>query len=191
MTAPQGNQKNTLMKKLKVFALAACLVIAANQTMAQSVKIGYLNIEEVIGLMPATAKIDSLVEKFVVDTIDVEYNILLENYQYKDSAYRDSIRTPKSVRDEIGRELPSLIYQITNWNQIREQAIQNKQQELLAPIYRQVMDAVKAVSKEKGYTHVVAREALIVMPDADNLTDAVIAKLKLQRPKAPAQGARP
>jgi len=53
------------------------------------------------------------------------------------------------------------------------------------------MDAVKTVSKEKGYTYVVAREALIVMPDADNLTDAVIAKLKLQRPKAPATGARP
>jgi len=177
------------MKKLKVLALAICLVVAANQVTAQGTKIAYLNIEEVVGLMPGTAKIDSLVEKFVVDTIDVEYKVLLENYQFKDSAYRDSTRTPKSVRDEIAKELPSYIYQITNWNQIREQAIQNKQQELLAPIYRQVMDAVKAVSKEKNYTHVLAREALIVMPDADNITDAVITKLRLTRPARPQQGA--
>lgn len=179
------------MKKLKVLALAVCLVVAANQASAQGTKIAYLNIEEVIGLVPATAKIDSLVERFVVDTIDVEYKVLLENYQFKDSAYRDSLRTPKSVRDEIAKELPSYIYQITNWNQIRDQAIQNKQQELLAPIYRQVMDAVKVVSKEKGYTHVLAREALIVMPDADNITDAVITKLRLTRPTRPATGARP
>ncbi|MCR6719361.1 MAG: OmpH family outer membrane protein [Chitinophagaceae bacterium] len=179
------------MKKLKVLALAVCLIVAANQANAQATKIAYLNIEEVIGLIPATAKIDSLVERFVVDTIDVEYKVLLENYQFKDSAYRDSVRTPKSVRDEIAKELPSYIYQITNWNQIRDQAIQNKQQELLAPIYRQVMDAVKVVSKEKGYTHVLAREALIVMPDADNITDAVIKKLELTRPTRPATGARP
>jgi len=176
------------MKKLKALAFAVCLVVAANQSMAQT-KIAYLNFEEVIGLMPATAKIDSLVERFVVDTIDVEYNVLLENYQFKDSAYRDSVRTPKSVRDEIAKELPGYIYQITNWNQIREQAIQNKQQELLGPIYRQVMDAVRAVSKEKGYSHVLAREALIVMPDSDNITDAVIKKLNLKRPPAPQQGA--
>lgn len=176
------------MKKLKVLALAVCLVVAANQVKAQATKIAYLNIEEVIGLVPATAKIDSLVERFIVDTIDVEYKVLLENYQFKDSVWRDSTRTSKAVRDEIAKELPGYVYQITNWGQIRDQAIQSKQQELLAPIYRQVMDAVKAVSKEKGYTHVLAREALIVMPDADNITDAVIKKMELQRPTRP-QGA--
>lgn len=179
------------MKHLKVLALAVCLVMAANQSMAQTTKIAYLNVEQVIGLMPGTAKIDSLLERFAVDTIDREYQVLLETYQFKDSAYKDTVRTPKSVRDQLAQELPTLIYQITNWNQIRDQALQSKQQELLAPIYREVMDAVRAVSKEKGYSHVLAREALIVMPDSDNITQAVMTKLKLKMPTAPQGGARP
>lgn len=176
------------MKKLKVLVVAAFLVIAANESMAQ-VKIAYLSLDQVVGLMPGTAKIDSLLGRYDMDSIQPEYNTLVTNYKFKDSLYRDTVRTPKTVRDEIAKELANYIYQIQNWDQIREQVLQAKQQEYLAPIYKEVMDAVRAVSKEKGYSHVLSREALIVMPDADNITQAVMNKLKLKAPTAP--GGRP
>lgn len=169
------------MKKLKVFVLAVCLVVVANEAMSQT-KFAYLSVDQIVYLMPATAKIDSIVQKYQQDSIQPEYNTLIANYQFKDSVYRDTVKTPKAVRDEIAKELPSYIYQIQNWGQIQEQALQAKQQQLLAPIYKEVMDAVKAVAKEKGYSHVLARESLIVMPDADNITQAVATKLKLKLP---------
>lgn len=179
------------MKKLKVLVVAAILVIVANESMAQT-KIAYLNLDQVVGLMPGTAKIDSILNRYDIDSIQPEYNVLITNYKFKDSLYRDTVRTPKTVRDEIAKELQNYLFQIQNWDQIREQALQARQQELLAPIYKDVMDAVRAVSKEKGYTHVMAREALIVMPDSDNITQAVITKLKLKVPTAPgAGGVRP
>lgn len=169
------------MKKLNVFVIAVCLVMVSNAAMAQT-KIGYISVDNIIGLMPATAKIDSLVQKYETDSIQPEYNRLLVNYQFKDSVYRDTVNTKKAVRDEIAKELPSYIYQIQNWQQIRQQAIEGKQQELLAPIYKEVTDAIKAVAKEKGYTHVMSREAFLVAPDADNLLVAVATKLKLKLP---------
>jgi len=169
------------MKKLKVFVVAVCLVMACNAVNAQT-KIAYISVDNVVMLMPGTGKIDSLLQKYQADSIQPEYNRLIVNYQFKDSVYRDSIKTPKAVRDEVAKELPSYIYQIQNWQQIQQQAIEAKQNELLAPIYKEVYDAIKAVAKEKGYTHVMSREALIVMPDGDNILPLVAQRLKLKLP---------
>jgi outer membrane protein len=86
------------------------------------------------------------------------------------------------VRKQITTELPGLIYQIQNWDQIAQRATQNKQNALLAPAYRKVYDAIKAVAKEKAYTHVANREALLIAPDGDDLTLMVAAKLKIKLP---------
>lgn len=188
MINPLPGKKTQLMKKIKVLVVAACLMLATNAVMAQT-KIGYISVDQVVMMMPATAKIDSLMEKYKVDSIQPEYTRLITQYQWKDSVYRDTVKTPKSVRDEVAKELPSYIYQIQNWGQIEQQIMEQKQNMLLAPIYKEVYDAIKAVSKEKGYTHIMSREALIVMPDGDNITPAVATKLKIKLPPTTGAGA--
>jgi outer membrane protein len=136
-----------------------------------------------VGLMPETAKIDSLLERYQADSINPQYAQIVSLYQYKDSVYRDSLKTPPAVRKQIEQELPTLIYQIQNWQQIVNQATENKQNEFLAPIYKKVYDAIKAVAKEKGYTHVFNKEAFLVAPDGDDMITAVAAKLKVTIPK--------
>lgn len=170
------------MKKLKALVVAACLVCAGNVAMAQAPKIAYISVDQVVALMPATAKLDTLIAQYRADSVQPEYTRLITQYQWKDSVYRDTLKTPKAVRDEVAKELPGYIYQIQNWNQIEQQALEAKQNELLAPIYKDVMDAIKAVAKEKGYTHVFARESLIVMPDGDNIFNLVTTKLKIKAP---------
>jgi outer membrane protein len=177
------------MKKLKVLAVAVCLLIAGS-VWAQS-KLGYINVETIVQLMPGSAKIDSLLERYQADTIQPEYASVVEQYQFNDSLYRDSLKTPASVRAEIAKKLPGLIYQIQNWQQITQQAIEAKQNQLLAPIYKEVYDAIKAVAKEKGYTHVFNREAFLVAPDADDLLAAVATKLKVKVPPQLLPGYKP
>jgi len=150
------------MKKiLSVIAIVGLLSFSVT-TNAQT-KIGYISVDNVIGLMPEATKIDSLLERY----------------------YRDSVKTPKAVRDEIAKKLPSYIYQIQNWQQIVNQALEAKQNELLSPLYRKAYDAIKLVAKEKGYTHVMNKEALLVAPDGDDMLKAVAAKLKITIPTNP------
>lgn len=179
------------MKKLKVFAIAVCLLVTGS-AMAQS-KFGYINLDNIVSLMPAAAKIDSLLERYQADTIQPEYTSLVETYQFKDSVYRDSAsgKTPPSVRQQIAKELPGLIYQIQNWQQISQQALEAKQNKLLSPIYKEVYDAIKVVAKEKGYTHVFNREAFLVAPEGDDLIVAVAAKLKVKLPPELQPGYKP
>lgn len=170
------------MKKiLSVVVLAATLLLAADA--GAQTKIGYIRIDDVVALMPETAKIDSVLEKYQADSINPRYAQIVSLYQYKDSVYRDSVKpAPAAVKKQIEEELPSLIYQIQNWQTIVNQALESKQNEMLAPIYRKVYDAIRAVAKEKGYTHVMTKEALLVAPDADDMISLVAAKLKLKLP---------
>jgi outer membrane protein len=177
------------MKKLKVFALAVALLLTCG-AMAQS-KLGYISMENLVQLMPGASNLDSVLNRFDVDSIQPEYASLVEQYKWNDSLYNDSLKTPPSVRQEIAKKLPGLIYQIQNWQQIREQAIQDKQSRLLAPVYKEVYDAIKAVAKEKGYTHVFNREAFLVAPDGDDLIVAVATKLKVKVPPQLMPGYKP
>jgi outer membrane protein len=169
------------MKKILTVTVLTMGLLFANNADAQ-IKIGYIRIDDMVGLMPETTKIDSLLERYQADSLNPEYASIVSRYQFKDSVYRDSLKTPPAVRKEIEKELPGLIYQIQNWQQIVQQATENKQNEYLAPIYRKVYDAVKAVAKEKGYTHVMTKEALLVAPEADDLLLLVATKLKVKIP---------
>lgn len=176
------------MKKLLSVTVLAAGLLLAGQANAQT-KIGYIHVDNIVGLMPETAKLDSILNRYQVDSLNPEYASLVSRYQFKDSVYRDTLKTPPAVRKEIEKELPTMIYQIQNWQSIVQQATENRQNELLAPIYRRVLDAIRTVAKEKGYTHVLTRESLLVMPDADDLSQAVATKLKLKWP--PQQQTRP
>ncbi len=175
------------MKKfLSVIVVSAGLLFAGN-TNAQ-MKAGYISVDNMVGIMPETAKLDTLLERYQTDSINPQYAQIVSLYQYKDSVYRDSLKTPPAVRKQIEQELPTLIYQIQNWQDIVKQAMDAKQNELLAPIYRKVYDAIKLVAKEKGYTHVFSKEAFLVAPDGDDMIGAVAAKLKVPIPKATPAG---
>ena len=164
------------MKKfLSVLVLASGLFFA-NDAAAQ-MKIGYIRIDDMVGLMPETAKLDSVLERYQADSINPQYAQIISLYQYKDSVYKDSVKpAPPAVKKQIEQELPQLLYQIQNWQQIVNNALQAKQDELLAPIYRQVYDAIKLVAKEKGYSHVLSKETLIVAPDADDISSTCCSK---------------
>lgn len=175
------------MKKFfTVFALATGLFFAGSAS--AQMKAGYISVDNMVSIMPETAKLDSLLERYQADSINPQYAQIVSLYQYKDSVYRDSLKTPPAVRKQIEQELPTLIYQIQNWQQIVNQAVEAKQNELLAPIYRKVYDAIKLVAKEKGYTHVFSKEAFLVAPDGDDMIAAVAAKLKVPIPKATPAG---
>jgi outer membrane protein len=177
------------MKKLKVLAMAVALLITCG-AIAQS-KFGYVSIETLVQLMPKYGTLDSMLQRYQADSIQPEYVSLVEQYKWNDSLYNDSLKTPPSVRAEIAKKLPGLIYQIQNWQQITQQAMESKQNELVSPIYKEVYEAVKAVAKEKGYTHIFNKEAFLIAPDGDDLIIPVATKLKLKVPPQLMPGYKP
>jgi outer membrane protein len=50
------------------------------------------------------------------------------------------------------------------------------------PIQRKLQGAIQDVAKENGYTYIFPREALLVMPPADDISSLVRKKLGLREP---------
>lgn len=179
------------MKKLKVLVAAVCLVLVSNVSQAQT-KIGYIDAETVLYLMPEVSKIDSLMRVYQVDSIGREYTSLMQTYQYKDSVFRDSAHPlPPAVKEQYQKDLFQLTQTLQGWQEIAQQAYQNKQNQLLAPVMRKINDAINAVAKEKGYTHVLSRETLLVAPETDNLLQSVAKKLNVTVPPQLLPGYKP
>ena len=89
---------------------------------------------------------------------------------------------PKSVKEQHQSALQNVAYQIQNWQAISQNIYQAKQNQLLEPVYKRVMNAVKAVAKEKGYTYVYDKQVLVVGPDGDDLLPFVAQKLNVKLP---------
>jgi outer membrane protein len=76
------------------------------------------------------------------------------------------------------------MYELQNWQQISQQLTQNKQDQLLEPIYTKAIEAIQTVAKENGYAYVYTKDALLVAPPADDLLPLVAKKLNLTVPSA-------
>lgn len=172
------------MNKFKILLAAAALIFSSTAVMAQ--KTGYIDVNTVIQIMPEAAKIDSLMDKYQQDSISRQFEILVKDYKYRDSilSSKDTLTMPPSVKLQHQQTLQNVAYQIQNWQSISQQTYQAKQNQYLEPVYRKVMSAIQTVAKEKGYTYVYDKSALIIGPSADDLLPAVAQKLNI---KVPAQ----
>jgi outer membrane protein len=170
------------MNKFKFFLVALVILCTSSAAMAQ--KTGYIRIDDLVRLMPETGKVQASLEKYQSDSLQPRFNYTLSEYQRKDSLVngKDSLRTPAAVRAKMKQEMQQDLYELQNWQTLSQQAVQGKQEELLAPIYEKAMQAVQQVAKESGYAYVYAKDALLVAPPADDLLPLVAKKLNLKLP---------
>src|SRR5690606_34514961 len=112
------------MKNLK--ALAVVVAIMMSSTLMAQTKIGYISVDNMVAIMPKTATLDSIIEQYQTDSIAPQFQQLMATYQWKDSTLRDTVGTPLNVRQQIEQELPTLRYQLQNWQAIVQQATEAK-----------------------------------------------------------------
>ena len=176
------------MKKLfTIAAVAMIMFIAATPATAQT-KIGYISSEELITIMPETAKADSNLQQFrsaLIQMAQEKQNALetaIEKFN-KDSA------TMTAARKEVQRtELQKMLGDLQGEEQRIQQQLQQKQQELISPINKKAFDAIQAVAKENGYAYVFERNALLVAPPGEDILQLVAKKLNI---KVPGQATTP
>lgn len=176
------------MKKLLLGAVMAFGILSAS---AQT-KIGYINTDELMSIMPEAAKINADLNEYQASlqqqglALKVELDKKVEQYNL------DSSKLSSSMKEIRRDELVKLYSRLQNYDQEAQEKAQQYAQAKIGPIKIKALDAIKAVAKEKGYTYVLdeATSALLVMPPGDNLLPAVKTKLGIKDP-VPAAGAKP
>jgi len=167
------------MRKV-VFLLAIALTASLTQVQAQAPKLGYINSQELISLMPGAAKADSVLAKYM-RKLDNEYKAVAQEAQQKYQEYQSQKANWKpAILETKEKELSDLQTRLQELQMNAQDSIQAKRSELFEPLLNKAQDAIKAVGKEGGYNYIFDGSALLYANDAENLMSKVKAKLGIK-----------
>jgi outer membrane protein len=172
------------MKKFLTILFISAGIFGFSNANAQ--KIGYISADEIIQLMPEAASVQKDLDQF--------QQSLYQNAQDKKAAfdeavqkfYKDSASMSASLKEVKRTELQKQVQDLSGEDQKIQNQFEQKRQELSLPIQKKLQGAIEDVAKENGYTYILPREALIVMPPSSDIGPLVRKKLGLKEPTAPA-----
>lgn len=177
------------MKKL-MLALALCL--SGMATFAQQ-KIGYINSQELLSIMPETKKANDEAEAYQktfadqMKTMQTELETKFKAYQASEKTMSDAIKTVKE------KEIQDLQNRMSSFEQTAKEKIDTKVQELLDPINKKAQTAIESVAQEKGYSYIMDTSigAIVYAKPDDNILPAVKVKLGIKDTPATTPGSKP
>ncbi len=168
-----------MLKKI-AFVLLCALPFSL---MAQEVKLGHVNSQEILTLMPERATIEKTIsdlqsqwEKELVKMRE-EYNTKIKEYQDKQATM------PESIKQARQSEIAEIEQRITTFQQTAYTDLQKKQQELFAPVVDKVKKAINDVGSENNYLYIFdisTQSVIYVSPKANDITPLVKKKLGLK-----------
>jgi Skp family chaperone for outer membrane proteins len=174
------------MKKV-VFGLLviAGSLLSTNSVEAQT-KIGVFDIELMVRAMPQYRGIDSVVQIYERDSLRLEYDYALSEYNRLDSTYKkdSAAKKPASVLNYIKDQRTQFATQIIYWQQIAQNKTEGKRQMLATPLYQRIVPAYEKVLAANNYLIVLKPEAIEFMGSSkvDNIFEKVAKELKIQLP---------
>ncbi len=173
------------MKKLIV---AGALALGTFFNASAQNKIGYISIDELIGVMPEAEKADTELKEYQASLAQQGQDMMKE-LSDKDSLFvKDSAKLSPSMKEIKRNELIALYQRVQSWNQQAQDMYQQKAQEKIAPIKDKALETIKAVAKENGYAYVLDANSVIVGPPGDDVIGLVKKKLGIKDPvTSPAQ----
>ena len=165
------------MKKVLKLTLAVVCVMFSTSLFAQ--KIGRISSQEVVVNMAEYKEAQTQLEALAKDlqaqmeTIQVEMNTKIQEYQKGAETMTDAVRQLKE------KELNDLNTRLQEFNQVAQQELQKKEQELMEPIIKKANEAITEVSKAGGYTVIFETGQMIYFDEAQvkDITAEVKAKL--------------
>ena len=168
------------MKKVLKLTLAVVCVMFSTSLFAQ--KIGRISAQEVVVNMAEYKEAQTQLEALAKDlqaqmeTIQVEMNTKIQEYQKGAETMTDAVRQLKE------KELNDLNTRLQEFNQVAQQELQKKEQELMEPIIKKANEAITEVSKAGGYTVIFETGSMIYFDEAQvkDITPEVKAKLGAQ-----------
>ena len=140
-----------MLKKITLILMVVLLPLIA---MAQTVKLGYINSQEVMMMMPEVNDVERQLADFneknmkYLQEMEAEIQNKYAKYEQEKDNMTDAIRR---VQEE---ELMGLQQRLQTTYQALQQETQKKQAELIQPLQEKLRLAIETVSKKQGLTMV-------------------------------------
>ncbi len=151
--------------------------------MAQEVKLGHVNSQEILSAMPERVTIEKTI-KDLQDQWEKEMTKMREEYYAKIKEFQDKQATmPESIKQARQSEIAELEQRISTFQQTASTDLGKKQQELFTPVIDKVKKAINEVGAENGYLYLfdLSTQGIIYQsPKSNDVTPLVKKKLGLK-----------
>ena len=166
-----------LTKVLVLLVLALGIGFGAN---AQGMKIGYVDSQAIIDMMPESAKIQQDMQAYYSE-LQAELQAMATEYQTKMRDYEANSATMSNIlRQSKEKEIVDLQGRIQDFQANAESDFAAKQDELSNPMLDKIKKAIDDVVKAKGLAYVFEKTVILSIGDsAIDVTPDVKAKLGL------------
>ncbi len=171
-----------MIKKL----LLAVLLTLPFAGMAQ--KFGVVDLESIFSSMPESTSMQTQLQQTSAryeeefGKLQEEVNKLYTEYQ----AIANDANTPESIKERRVQEIQERAGKVEQFRNTAEQDIARLQQQLMAPIQQRLMDAVKAVGTEEGFTFIFPNEPSLLLYTGSTVEDVTPkVRVKLGLPATP------
>jgi outer membrane protein len=161
--------------------LIIVIALTGSSAMAQTLKFGHINSDELIQIMPEYDSATVTLEAFRKDLINA-LELMSVEFNNKNEAYqKDSKNLSDIVKQTKEQELIDMQKRIQDFQNNAQTQLQNKQAEVFQPIYAKVDKAIKDVGKDNGFLYVfdIAKGALLYYDEAKSTNVLALVKTKL------------
>ncbi|MEI7503463.1 MAG: OmpH family outer membrane protein [Paludibacter sp.] len=163
-----------MLKKIALLMLCALPI----SLMAQEGKLGHINSQEVLSLMPERVVIEKTISD-LQSQWEKELVKMREEYYAKIKEFQDKQATmPESIKTARQSEIAEIEQRITTFNQTASADLQKKQQELFTPVVEKVKKAINEVGAENGYLYIfdLSTQGIIYQSPKSNDISALVKK---------------
>lgn len=153
-------------------------------------KFGVFNFDAVMQGMPEFSTMQNQIAEASKKYED-EYAKLKDDFNKKMTEYQQldqDANTPQAIKERRMQELQELDQKAQQFLNSASQDLQRMQQQLMAPIQQKVMETIKVVGQEGGYSFIFPQGiSFYEGPSVEDVTNAVAAKLGVTPVATPAQ----
>jgi len=170
---------------LKKIALLITLILPMG-VFAQNLKFGHINAQEIITVMPeytkAVTDLQALEKKYTEEIQRTQAEFSKKYQEFQQAMSKDSL--PANIAERRQKELMDMQQRQEQFQQEASQGMQKAQGEMMAPIYKKLDDAIKAVGVSEGVVYIfdIARTQIPYINESQsiNLTAKVKARLGIK-----------
>ncbi len=144
-----------LMRKLSfTFTFTFLLIYFASHSQ-ENLKIGHVNIPELVQQLPETDSIQQVLKK-EADDMEKMFNEMLEEHDSNVRKYESEKNTySEFVRNSKEKDLMEMTAKIQQYQQNANQQLQKRNMELLQPVYDKINGAIKKVALRNNFTYIL------------------------------------
>ena len=169
-------------KMKKITAIALVLFTCLSSALSAQDKFGHIHSEQLLMVMPETADADKAIQEYN-QLLEAQVQAMYGEYQTKAGEYQanEALMT-EIVKEAKIKEIQDLEMRIQQFQQSSQESIQQKRNEVLAPLLEKAQNAINEVAAENDYTYIfdISLGSIVFGKESHDIMPLVKAKLGIQ-----------